>query len=366
VGSYALSPDSQSVFIQADDEGSTKLFRMPSKGGKVTPIVGVREGTYSGLAVPAKSSVPLVFASWESHRNPAEVMRVDANSKTHEKLTEFNAEQAAKLDAQPAQHFWFTSKRGRKIHNLIVLPPNFNAGKKYPLVLFIHGGPHGSSQDLFHLRWNYLMMARNGYVLLMTNYTGSTGFGEKFAQAIQGDPLKTPGDEVNEAAKVAIERYPFIDATRVAAGGASYGGHLSNWLQGTTDQYKCLYSHAGLISLEGQWATSDVIYHREINNGGPVWEGNPIWKEQSPFTYAENFKTPVLLTIGLNDFRVPLNQTLGYWSLLKRRQVPSRLVVFPKANHWIMEGEDNKYFYQELLGWLEQHLERSAAVATGN
>ena len=120
--------------------------------------------------------------------------------------------------------------------------------------------------------------------------SSSTGFGEKFAQAIQGDPLKTPGDEINQAADEAIKRFPFIDETRVAAGGASYGGHLSNWLQATTDRYRCLYSHAGEISLEGQWATSDVIYHREKNSGGPPWGGSKVWKEQSPITYAADFK----------------------------------------------------------------------------
>ncbi len=344
------------VYLQADDQGVTKLFRMPAAGGVPEAIVDPAEGTYSGLEVASKAAEDVVLATWQSYRRPAEVVRVDPAAKSHRALTAFNEDDVAQIDALPARHFWFTSRKGRRIHNVLFLPPGFDENKKYPLVLFIHGGPHSSSKDSFHPRWNFLLLASPGYVVLATNYTGSVGFGEKFARAIQGDPLKTPGEEIDQAAEEAVKRFPFIDGSRLAAGGASYGGHLSNWLQATTTRYRCLYSHAGLISLEGQWATSDVIYHRERNNGGLPWEGSPIWKEQSPFTYAKNFKTPVLLTIGVKDYRVPLNQTLAYWSVLKRLRVPSRLVVFPRANHWIMNGEDSRFFWQELLGWLEKYL----------
>jgi dipeptidyl aminopeptidase/acylaminoacyl peptidase len=356
ISDYSFAPGGRTIYLEASDEGAVKIFQMTADGGTPGAIVAAEEGTYSGMAVPEKAAEPIVLASWQSHRSPFEVVRIDPDTKTHKNLTEFNKWTIAELDAQPARQFWFTSKKGRRIHNLLILPPGFDENTKYPLVLFIHGGPHSASTDNFHLRWNYLMMASKGYVVLLTNYTGSVGFGEQFARAIQGDPLQTPGDEINQAADEAIKRYPFIDTTRVAAGGASYGGHLSNWLQATTDRYACLYSHAGLISLEGQWATSDSIYHRERNNGGPYWAGSKIWRQQSPFTYAANFKTPVLVTVGETDYRVPLNQTLGYWSILKRQQVPSRLVVFPRANHWIMNGEDNRYFYEELLGWLAKHL----------
>ena len=148
-------------------------------------------------------------------------------------------------------------------------------------------------------------------MILLTDYTGSTGFGEKFAQAIKLDPLKTPGDELNQAVDEAIHRYPFIDGTRLCAAGASYGGHLANWIEATTTRYKCIISHAGEVDLTTQWGESDYIYEREVTNGGPPWAGNPIWREQSPLTYAANWKTPMLLSIGERDFRVPLGQHPG-------------------------------------------------------
>ena len=148
------------------------------------------------------------------------------------------------------QEFWFKSRRGRRIHNLIALPPDFDPARKYPLFVLIHGGPHAMIKDQFFIRWNYHLLAQPGYVILMTNYSGSTGFGEAFAQAIQGDPLAGPADEINQAADEAIRRYPFIDSNRQAAGGASYGGHLTNWLAVTTTRYRALVSHAGLYDLK--------------------------------------------------------------------------------------------------------------------
>jgi dipeptidyl aminopeptidase/acylaminoacyl peptidase len=356
VDRYRLSPDGRTIYLQAEDEGVTKIFTMPADGGTPRPLAVPEEGCYSNLAVAERAEADVVLASWESHRSPDEIVRVDPATGAHVPLTTFNADAVARLDAQPARHFWFESSKGRRIHNLLILPPGFDESRSYPLVQVIHGGPHSASDDTFSYRWNYLLLASPGYVILTTNYTGSTGFGEAFARAIQGDPLRTPGEEIEQAADEAIARFDFIDGDRVAAGGASYGGHLSNWLQATTDRYRCLYSHAGLISLEGQWATSDGIYHRELSNGGPPWGDSPIWRDQSPLSYAGRFKTPVLVSIGIKDFRVPLNQSLAYWSALQRRQVPSRLLVFPRANHWISNGEDGRYFYKELLAWLEKYL----------
>ena len=148
--------------------------------------------------------------------------------------------------------------------------------------------------DSITYRWNYHLLAHPGFVVLMTDYRGSTGYGEKFTLDILNDPLKGPADDINDAADEAIKRFPFIDATRQAAGGASYGGHLTNWLAGTTTRYKALVSHAGLASLDMQWATSDGIYHRELMMGGPYWENPAKWTEQSPLAKAGAFKTPTL------------------------------------------------------------------------
>jgi dipeptidyl aminopeptidase/acylaminoacyl peptidase len=361
------------VYFLAEESGHEKLYSAPiAAAGKsgasstVTPAFDMTRGVYSNLAIAqgsgavrsggARRASPVIVALYESATEPPEVVRIDPAKRGHEALTAFNSERVKPLDLDPVKHFWFTSRQGRRIHNMVVLPPGFDASKKYPLFVVIHGGPHTMFRDQWVLRWNYHLLAAPGYVVLLTNYSGSTGFGEAFAQTIQGDPLRSAGEEINEAADIALRDNAFIDASRQCAGGASYGGHLANWLQATTTRYRCLVSHAGLVNLESQWGTSDTIYSREINNGGPVWEQGPVWREQNPIRYMAQFKTPTLVTIGEQDFRVPLNNSLEYWSALQRQQVPSRLVVFPDENHWVLKGENSKLFYQEIHDWLARWL----------
>ncbi len=348
IATFGVARDGKTLYALCEEHGHVKLFSIP--GGLA---VDLDQGLYANLSAAGG----VLVANYHSSISPPEVVRIDVASKSHRALTSFNSAKAAEIDWQPPKHFWFTSKTtGRKIHNILFLPPAFNAAKKYPLVQFIHGGAHAMSSDEFHTRWNYHLLTAPGYAVLTTNYTGSTGFGEQFAQSIQLDPFKGPGAELNEAVDEALRQFPFLDKDRLAAGGASYGGHLANWLQATTTRFKCLFSHAGLINLESQWGTSDAIYHREVGAGGPVWEQGKVWREQNPIRYAASFKTPILLSVGENDFRVPLNQTLENWSVLQRLNIPSRLLVFPEENHWILKGEDNRYFFQELTAWLAKWL----------
>lgn len=356
VNSYATTPDSHTVYFTAEDAGSEKLYSVPLAGGNVRTLFGVGKGSYTNLVIPESARDLALYANWESASVPGEVNRVSPTSGESTALTRFNAARAAQLDLPPIESFWFTSSRGKRIQSFLVRPPGFDAAKKYPLFVVIHGGPHSMWRDQFIVRWNYHLLAAPGYVLLLTNYSGSTGFGEDFARSIQGDPLRGPGAELNEAADAAIRTFSFIDGSRLCAGGGSYGGHLSNWLQASTTRYKCLISHAGLVNLESQWGTSDTIYSREVNMGGPPWEQSAVWREQNPIRYAAKFRTPVLVTVGENDFRVPLNNSLEYWSALQRMQVPSRLIVFPDENHWIQKGEDSRLWYSEVAAWLDRWL----------
>lgn len=358
VGAFAATPDSRSVYFLAEQAGHEKLFGAPVSGSGTSspqPVFDMEAGVYTGLSV-SRVGKPVLIANFESATQPPEVVRIEPRSASHQRLSDFTTARAAALDLAPVEHFWFDSAKGRRIHNMLVKPPGFDPTKKYPLLVLMHGGPHTMWRDQWVLRWNYHMLAAPGYVVLLTNYSGSTGFGEAAAQSIQGDPLRTAAEEINQAADIAIEKHAFIDAERQCAAGASYGGHLANWMQASTRRYKCLISHGGLVNLESQWGTSDGVYHREVNNGGPVWEQGPVWREQNPIRYAAAFQTPTLVTIGEQDFRVPLNNSLEYWTVLQRQQVESRLVVFPDENHWILKGENSRYFYREMTEWLARWL----------
>lgn len=352
VGDFAVSSDGKTIYFTAEDSGLVKIYSVPAAGGEAKVFIDAQRGTYSGLTTADKA--PVMVARWGSSVDPNEVVRIDS-SKKHAHLTSFNVEQARTIDWEPPQHFWFTSKRGRRIHNMIVTPAGFDPAKKYPLFVLIHGGAANMWQDAISLRWNYHLLAKPGYVMLMTDYTGSTGYGAEFAQNIQGDPLRGPADELMEAADAALAKYPFLDPARQVAGGASYGGHLANALEAWSGtRFKALIAHAGLVNLETQWGTSDTIYGRELTMNGPVWEQNETWRTQNPVRFAADFKTPMLLSVGERDYRVPLNNTLEMWALLQRRQVPSRLLVWPDENHWILNPENSRVFYREVDQWLRK------------
>ncbi|HEY3056668.1 MAG TPA: prolyl oligopeptidase family serine peptidase, partial [Thermoanaerobaculia bacterium] len=319
VGDYAITADGRTIYFAGEDAGLEKIYVVSSKGGDARLAIEPERGVYTDLDIAESAPSLVMVGRWGSSVDPQEIVRIDPVTKMRRNLTDFNVEKAASLDWQPPQHFWFTTKDGLRLHNMIVVPENFDPNKKYPLFVLIHGGAASMWRDQISLRWNYHLLAKPGYVMLMTDYRGSTGYGEKLAQAIQNDPLRGPGNDVNEGADEAIKRFPFIDGARQVAGGASYGGHLANWMEATTTRYKAIISHAGLATLQTQWGTSDSNYHRELMVGGPFWEtSNKLWVEQSPLTYANQFKTPILMSVGERDFRVPMNNTLEMWAALQR------------------------------------------------
>jgi dipeptidyl aminopeptidase/acylaminoacyl peptidase len=361
VGAWEISPDSRTAYFLSETEGHTKLFRAPVAGGETREVGTLTSGTYGGLDLGGTAAAAQLAATWESAVSPAEIVRIDPASGRATPLTHFNAERIARIDWQPLRDFWFMSSRGKRIHSFVALPPAFDSTRKYPLLVLIHGGAANMWTDNFGLRWNPHLLGAPGYVVLMTDYTGSTGYGERFSQDIQFDPLEGPGNDLNEAADDAIRRFPFIDAARQVAGGASYGGHLANWLAVTTTRYRALVSHAGEWDLETQWATSDFNYDRERNIGGPPWvDSIRLWRTQSPMRHAANLHTPVLVSVGERDFRVPMNNALEFWTALQRQRIPSKLIIWPNENHWILNGEDSRFFYRTVREWFERWLSDGA------
>ena len=339
-----------SIFASIEDQGVDRAIQISIEKGGFTYILGGDAGSITGLSVSGNA----IAYNYQTIAAPAEVFVWDAGKSIA--ISQANDAALAKMDLPKSEVYWTKSSRGKMIRSVILRPAGFDASKKYPLFVLMHGGPAISFKDAFNFRWNPYVLGSSKYVIVMTDYTGSVGYGEKFAQDIQLDPFKGPGNEILEAAADAIKRYAFIDASRQAAGGASYGGHLANWMQASTSHFKCLVAHAGLVNSEAQWGTSDVIWGRELMNGGAPWVPTKTWKEQNPMRFAANFKTPMLLTVGENDFRVPINNTLENWSIHQRLQIPSKLIVFPGENHWILNPDNSKFHYQEIANWLATYL----------
>jgi dipeptidyl aminopeptidase/acylaminoacyl peptidase len=356
VSRYAMPEGGDRIYFTYEHAGLEKLYSLPLIGGEVRSESSAETGCIGALRAGGSVLVGL----WDSATHPPEVYRFGGAAP--KALTDFNAARVAAIDWDDVEHFDFTSSRGKTIHNMLVHPPGVDPAKKYPLLVVIHGGAASMWRDSFVIRWNYHLLASPGYVVLLTDYSGSTGYGEEFARSIQLDPLKGPGDELNEAVDATLKRCPAVDGTRMAAAGASYGGHLANWLQATTTRFKCFVSHAGEADLIMQWGTSDSIFGREVNSGGPIWGDSKVWREQSPAMQAGNhekgtgFTTPILITVGEQDFRVPMNNAIMWFALNQRLGVPSKLIVFPEENHWILKGEDSRYWYGEVQGWLAKYL----------
>ena len=236
----------------------------------------------------------------------------------------------------------------------VVYPPGFDPAKKYPLVQMIHGGPIGTFGDDFSFRWNAHAFAAPGYVVAMVNFHGSSSFGQKWVESILGAHADKPYEDVMKATDVLIAR-GFVDPSRLAAVGGSYGGYLVDWIAGHTDRFRVLVSHAGVYSHLGQSA-SDATYGRKWSYGGYPFTNLENLERQSPNRFARNFVTPMLVIHNDLDYRVPITQGLELYGVLTAKGIPARLVSYPDENHWVLKPQNSKHWYGEVLGWLARWL----------
>jgi dipeptidyl aminopeptidase/acylaminoacyl peptidase len=287
---------------------------------------------------------------------PGEIYLWEEGKPKPRPLTSHNAPVVADLDLPQAEGFDFPGADGDKVHGWLLRPPGFDANKSYPVVFLIHGGPQGAWHDEWHGRWNYQMFAAGGYAAIAINPRGSTGYGQKFTDQISQDWTGKVYEDLMKGLDFALGKYPFLDKSRVAAAGGSYGGFMVNWICGHTDRFKALVSHAGVFDLVSMYGTTEELWFPEWEYGGFPWDKPEHYRERSPSTYAGNFKTPTLVIHGALDFRVPDAQGLGMFTSLQRKGVPSRYVWFPDEGHWIAKPQNRIVWWREVRGWLERYL----------
>ena len=237
------------------------------------------------------------------------------------------------------------------------MPSFFEEGKKYPVILLIHGGPQGAFGDDFHYRWNEQMFAAPGYVVVTVNFTGSTGYGQAFTDAISGDWGGAPYEDIIKGLDYAVTEFDFIDPERICAAGASYGGYMIDWLEGHTDRFRCLVSHAGVYDLESMYGATEELWFPEWEFGGTPWTNPELYGKFSPHRYAAEFRTPCLVICGENDFRVPYTQSLEFFTALQRRGVESKLLFFPDEDHFVRKPLNAQLWWNTLHEWFAEHLD---------
>jgi dipeptidyl aminopeptidase/acylaminoacyl peptidase len=288
--------------------------------------------------------------------HPAEVYTARPDGSNPRQLTHHNTPLIDELDLPNAEGFTFKGADGDDVSGWLIKPPNFDEKKKHPVVFLIHGGPQGAWHDEWHGRWNYQMFAAPGYAVVAINPRGSTGYGQKFTDQISKDWTGRVYEDLMKGLDYTLDHYKFLDKDRVAACGGSYGGFMVNWIAGHTDRFKCLISHAGVFDLTSKYGTTEELWFPEWEFGGPPWEHPKIYREQSPSSFAQNFKTPTLVIHGALDFRVPDAQGLGMFTALQRRGVPSRYLFFPDEGHWIAKPENRVVWWREVHKWLGRYL----------
>ena len=267
-------------------------------------------------------------------------------------LSHFNDEQYRDLNLGTAEELWTESRDGAKVHSWVVRPAN--APAKLPLLVLIHGGPQGSWEDAWSMRWNAAVFAARGYVVLATDFHGSIGYGQKFKEQISGDWGGLPYEDVMRATDAA-EKLPYVDPGHTCAAGASFGGYMVDWIAGHTDRFKCLVSHDGVFDLTSEYGSTEELWFPEWEFRGPPWENTELYRRFSPSSYVQGFKTPTLVVQGELDFRVPVEQGLGMFTALQRRGIESRLLYFPDEGHWVLKPRNSQLWYHTVLDWIDAH-----------
>ncbi len=344
--------DGSALYFNADEKGRNALYQVAVPGGAVERVMGGR--TFSALSLLPDGKTFIMLD--QAMNRPADVWAYDMGAKSSRRITDVNKALLDGLAMNPAEEFWFEGAGKDMVHGFLLKPPAFDAAKKYPLVLLIHGGPHGPWKDEFHYRWNTQMYAARGWVVAEINFHASSGYGQAFSDAIVGDWGGKPYLDIIKGLGYLHGRYPFIDMSRNAAAGASYGGYLINWILGQTDVFKCLISHDGVFDLRSMWGSTEELWFPEWEQKGTPWTNPEQYTKWSPSYYVKNFKTPTLVIHSQNDLRVPLEQGLQLFSSLQRMKVPSKFLYFPDEDHFVTKPQNAELWWKTKLDWLAEYL----------
>jgi dipeptidyl aminopeptidase/acylaminoacyl peptidase len=308
-----------------------------------------KASTFGGLAL-SRNGKGLV-AIRQSFTEPPTLVALNSRSGAATKLTDFNDAAMAGLDQGKVESVVYKGAKDADIQMWVVYPPGFNAAKKYPALMLLHGGPHNAITDAVQWRWNAQVFAAWGYVVTWHNFHGSSGFGNDFADSINPDRISLPYEDTIKAAAW-LKGQPFIDSERMAAAGGSYGGFLASTLLGREHPFKTLVAHAAVYNSFTQIGAD---YGAEKERFFDYWDKPEEFAKYSPHSSAGSFKTPTLVIHNLNDLRVPLNHGIELFNTLQKRGVASKLVYFPDENHWVLKPQNSLFWYKTVREWIAQY-----------
>lgn len=346
--------DSQRLFFTCEVEGTTQVYTATLTEREAKPVTSGRHAL-SGLQVAPDGRT--LYALRTSMERPAEVVQIDVASGAVTARTDHNGPAFADLSLPQIDGEWFPTTDGKKVHAWIVKPPNFDPKQRYPFVLYCQGGPQSMVGQGFSFRWNFHLMASKGYVVAAVNRRGLPGFGQAWNDQISKD---WGGQAMADLLAVcdAMQARPYVDKARSAAVGASFGGFTVYWLMGNAgDRFAAMIAHCGVFNLESMYLATEELFFVDWDLGGPYWsspEAADRYRRFSPHRYVQNWKTPLLVIHGEQDFRVPYDQGLQAFTAAQLQGVPSRLLMFPNEGHWVLQAQNGVLWQREFFAWLDR------------
>jgi dipeptidyl aminopeptidase/acylaminoacyl peptidase len=373
VGSYVWEPDSNAIDFSAENAGSSPIYSV-SLSGK---LQGLARGYNDDLTI-THDGKQILFTKM-SLQAPTAIYRASTRKYTlvdcespigarnpllncfqdPQAVTRLNNSVLSQVFMSPLESFWFTGANNDKVQGFLVKPPSFDPNKKYPVKFLIHGGPQGAWGDDWSYRWNPELFAAPtssgpGYVVIMINFHGSTGYGQKFIDAINGDWGGAPFEDLMKGLDYAEQHYAFIDKERECALGASYGGYMANWILGHTNRFKCIVSHDGMFNSESAWGTTEELWFNEWEFKGTPYANRELYRKWSPHLFATNFKTPTLVIHSQRDYRLDVSEGFQLFTTLQRQGVPSKMLYFPDEGHWVLKPQNSQLWYKTVNDWVDQ------------
>jgi len=357
VDDVVLSPDGNEIYFTANDRGKEPIFRIRRAGGVPQKLVA---NVFAGALRVTPDGRKLVFTS-SSIASPTEVYAANADGSGLIPLTSVNKQLMSRANLRPAEDVEWTGAMGRKIHGFIVKPNNFDANRKYPLAVLIHGGPQSAWNDNWGYRWNPQVFANAGYVVFAPNPRGSTGYGQQFINEISTDWGGKAFVDISNGVADVLRRNSFIDRGRIGAAGASYGGYMINWILGHNNdprfRYKVLVSHDGVYNLESMYGTTEELWFPEWEFKGTAWSNPALYSRWSPHKFAQNFNTPILIIHGELDYRVPIGEGMQLFTAVQRKGIDSKILIFPDEGHWVLKPQNSQLWFHTVLDWLDKYLQ---------
>ncbi len=347
IDEIAWTPNGKEIIFQAEYQGTTPLYRIDLESRQIDKLHTHAMLTGWSLTPDGQS----ILYGQRSVGSPPEIFSIPSTGGQPDQLTSFNEALAEEVDIRPAEVMWFDGDGDYKVQTFVVKPHDFDPAKKYPLILNVHGGPQ--SQWLDSYRGDWQVYPGKGYIVAFSNPTGSSGYGQDFIDDIGCD---WGGRVFRDLMKVAdgLQELPYVDSDRMGAMGWSYGGYMMMWFQGQTDRFKASAAMMGVYDLTSFHGATEELWYPEKDLCGTPWTSDH-YETWSPSSFVENFKTPSLVITGEKDFRIPYTQSLMYFTALQKREVPSKLIVFPNAGHW-PGWQEMAFYYNAHLEWFHQWL----------